>query len=250
MAAMRAFFACLAFVCAFAAGAAVAQSRTRVWDIQLGTPIAQLPQTEFVDPACGTNGGPPSLPLQAWADFARCPVEILTGLREIWFIYDDEWEYIARAQRDPFEIGRYSANSYYRQPIVTSLLIDDAGLVQGYRVVTDTRALIDLRMQAYLLFPIFKGMHSDGPWTCADLPTDARERPIDGVFVKSACQMMSERRYVKAEGRHLLKAGQDVRDKPRFLDQAVGDFESSARLEVYNLAAVRGAPCCPASARP
>ncbi len=247
---MRELLACLVLLCAVGPEAALAQSRTRVWDIELGIPVAQLPLREFVDAACGTNGGPPSLPIDGFADFARCPVERATGLREVWFIYDDEWEYIARANRDPFEIGRYSANTMYRQPIITSVLIDAGGLVQGYRVITDPRAPIDLRIQASVLFPIFKGMYSEAPWACIDLPADERERPIDGTYLKASCEMASARLFVKAEGRHLLKAGQDVRDVPRFLDQAAGDFESSARLEVYNLSAVRGAPCCSASVRP
>ena len=249
MIAMRSVLACVALFCAIGADTTLAQSRARVWDIELGTPVAQLPLTDFVEPACGTNGGPPSQPLERFAEFARCPVEPATGLREVWFIYDDEWEYIARANRDPFEIGRFAANTLYRQPIITSLLIDDAGLVQGYRVITDPRASIERRIEAYLVYAFFKGMFSYAPWVCADLPRDERERPLDGTYLKVSCEMVSEQRFLKVEGRHLQKPGQDVRDVPRFLDQAAGDFESSARLEVYNRAAVRGAPCCPASAR-
>ena len=128
---------------AFGAGSVAAQSRTRLFDIELGVKLAGLPLDEWVDPACGTNGGPPSVPLDGFEAFARCPVEAATGLREIWFIYDDEWEYIGRAQRDEAQIGRYSANTLYRQPIVSSLLIDKSGVVQGYRIVTDPRAPVD-----------------------------------------------------------------------------------------------------------
>src|SRR5205809_128474 len=109
---------------------AFAQSRTRIWNIMLGTSVSALPGDEFVNPACGTNGGPPSLRLESFEKFARCPVEAQTRLREVWFIYDDEWEYIARAQRDEHEILQYSANSFYQQPIITSLLIDSAGNVE------------------------------------------------------------------------------------------------------------------------
>src|SRR5207249_4224918 len=58
----------------------------RIWDIKLGTPAKDLPWTEFVDPACGTNGGPPGLPLASFAQFAKCPEE-QSGLREVSFIY-------------------------------------------------------------------------------------------------------------------------------------------------------------------
>ncbi len=247
---MQRLLACLWIVCMFVPASAWAQSRTRVWDIPFGTPVTKLPLTEFVDTACGTNGGPPSLPLESFAEFARCPVERASGLREIWFIYDDEWEYIARAQRDPLEIGRYSANTLFRQPVTTSLLIDDDGLVQGFRIVSDPRAPIDVRMEAYILYPILKGLITDAPWLCADLPLDARDRPIQGTTIlKATCEMVGEQRFARAEGRHLLKPGQEVGAVPRFLDQAEGDFESTARLEVYSRAAVSGVPCCPAAAR-
>jgi hypothetical protein len=185
--------------------------------------------------------------LQGFEDFARCPVEQRTGLREIWFIYDDEWEYIARAHRDPIEIAQYSENTLYQQPIITSILVDDAGLVQGYRVITDPKAPNDVRRDAYLLYAIFKGQFTDAPWQCTDLPPDERERPLGGVFLKASCVMVSEHQFVRLEARRLLKPGQDLREIPRLRDQAVGDFESAVRLEVYNLAAVRDAPCCRAS---
>ena len=228
----------------------LAQSRARIFDVELGSPVSALPSDEWVDPACGTNGGPPSLKLDSFENFARCPAEEETGLREIWFIYDDEWEYIARAYRDPTEIRSYSANVFYQQPIITSLLVDDGGLVQGYRVITDPRAPIDVRSEAFILYGIFKGLFNDAPWQCTDLPRDERERPIKGKFIKATCVMVSDQYFIRVEGRHLRKPGQDVRVNPRVLSLAAGDFESSTRLEVYNINAVRGAPCCPASARP
>lgn len=229
---------------------AMAQSRARIFDVEPGTPISALPLEEFVDPACGTDGGPPSLPLGGFDEFARCPVEGATGLREIWFIYDDEWEYIARAQRDERYILRYSANSFFGQPIITSLLIDDAGVVQGYRVITDPRAPAEVRIEGYTLAGFFKGMFSDAPWVCTDLPRDERERPVEGVLIKHACEMRSDRLLVKIEAHHLFKPGQDLRLNPRRTDQAEGDFESWTRLEVYGSNAVRDAPCCRASALP
>ncbi len=227
----------------------LAQSRARIFDVELGSPVSALPSDEWVDPACGTNGGPPSRKLDSFEEFARCPAEEQTGLHEIWFIYDDEWEYIARAYRDPAEIRSYSANIFFQQPIITSLLVDDGGLVQGYRVITDPRAQIDLRSQAYILYGIFKSFFDDAPWQCTDLPREERERPVEGRFLKATCAMASDRYFVRVEGRHLRKPGQDTRDVPGVPAYAEGDFESSARLEVHNVDAVKDAPCCRASAR-
>src|SRR5215831_7965269 len=113
----------------FAGGFAQAQVLPpKIWDIKLGIPISELPLKDFVDPACGTNGGPPARVLKSFEEFAVCPVEQTTGLREVWFRYDDEMEYIARARRSGVLIRQYQANSLAGQPIITSLLIDDAGL--------------------------------------------------------------------------------------------------------------------------
>src|SRR5437868_9468270 len=75
------------------------QPLPRIWDLQLPIPVGELPEEEFVDPACGTNGGPPGQRLTGFEAFARCRAEP-SGLREVWFRYDDEFEFIARASRD------------------------------------------------------------------------------------------------------------------------------------------------------
>ena len=55
----------------FAAGADERPTRHEIWDIKLGAKIDALPD-DFIDYACGTNGGPPGLPLTGWKDFRRC----------------------------------------------------------------------------------------------------------------------------------------------------------------------------------
>ena len=134
---------------------------TKIWDIKLGTPVAALPLDQFVDPACGTNGGPPSRVLARFADFAVCPPDKATGLHEVWFRYDDELEYVARARRSEIMIRLYQANSLGGQPIITSLLFDDAGLVQGYRIVNDPRAAGGTRIEAYGLVELSGGVQGE-----------------------------------------------------------------------------------------
>src|SRR6516165_9332607 len=134
----------------FADGGALAQDLPpKIWDIKLGIPINELPLKDFVDPACGTNGGPPARVLKGFEEFAVCPVEQSTGLREVWFRYDDEMEYVARARRSGVLIRQYQANSLAGQPIITSFLIDDAGRVQGYRIVNDPRADAGTHINAF-----------------------------------------------------------------------------------------------------
>ena len=55
----------------------------KLWDIKLGIPISALPLKDFVDPACGTNGGPPARVLKGFEEFATCPVEQVTGLGDL-----------------------------------------------------------------------------------------------------------------------------------------------------------------------
>src|ERR1700681_4814672 len=92
-------------------GARSQELATKIWDIKLGTPVAALPLEQFVDPACGNNGGPPSRVLASFKDFALCPVDKATGLHEVWFRYEDELEYVARARRSEIMIRLYQANS-------------------------------------------------------------------------------------------------------------------------------------------
>jgi hypothetical protein len=217
-------------LCASAANAQTTGA-PKIWDIKFGTPIAALPLDNFVDPACGTNGGPPARVLKGFAEFAQCAVERTTGLREVWFRYDDEMEYVARARRSEIMVRQYRANSLAGQPIITSLLIDGAGLVQGYRIVNDPRIESGTRIAAFGLADVFKGIAGMG-LDCTDLPLAEGERPIDDWFVKQTCEKTSDGRTVRIEARRYYKAGQFAVDPN---DNRVTEnlFESSARIEVF-----------------
>jgi hypothetical protein len=216
---------------ALAVGTGAAQPAPKIWDVKLGTPVAALPLDEFVDPACGTNGGPPSRVLKSFAEFALCPVEKTTGLHEVWFRYDDEMEYIARARRSEIMIRQYQANSLAGQPIITSLLIDDMGQVEGYRIVNDPRASGSTRIDAYGLSDLFKGMAPAG-LMCTDLPAAEGERPIESWFIKENCELNANGQVTRIETRYYYKPGQYAVD-PNDSRLNENQFESSARLEVY-----------------
>jgi hypothetical protein len=227
-----AIFLAAALVASLGTGGARSQElATKIWDIPLGTPVAALPLDQFVDPACGNNGGPPSRVLPGFADFALCPLDKTTGLHEVWFRYEDELEYVARARRSEIMIRLYQANALGGQPIITSLLIDDAGRVQGYRVVNDPRAAGDTRIEAYGLVEMFKGMVAPG-LDCTDLPPAEGERPIEGLFVKQSCETKIDGQVTRIEARHYYKPGQFlVNPNDNRINQ--NEFESSARLEVF-----------------
>jgi hypothetical protein len=206
------------------------QPLLRIWDVQLGTPVSELPEEEFVDPACGTNGGPPGLRIDSFEQFERCRAES-SGLREIWFRYDDELEYIARAARDQDGVARSNAMVVLGQPVILSLLLDRAGLVQGYRIFTDPHADQELRMGAYAVAIAFKARFGTDGWECNDIPPAEGETPVMGTFVKQRCKKVSGGKQIVVESRHYYKPGQALLDPNTGLP-TVNQFESSARIQV------------------
>src|SRR5262249_15441324 len=113
--------------------------RATIWDLKLGQPIAAQPSPdEFRGFACGSNGGAPRAQLKGWSEFARCRAEP-DGLHEVYFEYDDELEYIARARDIDREITRWAGTTEVAFPVVVSALFHDAGLLKGIRLVTDPR---------------------------------------------------------------------------------------------------------------
>jgi hypothetical protein len=212
------------------------QSPPRIWDVPLGTALSDLPDEEFVDPACGTNGGPPGLRLGSFEEFAKCRPES-SGLREIWFRYDDEAEFIARAARDPDAVARSNAMLLIGEPVTLSLLADSTGHLQGYRIFTDPRADPELRKEAYSITVALKARFGLGGWECEALPRAEGETPIDGVFVKERCRKTEDRQRLTLESRHYYKPGQSVSDPNTGL-ATVNQFESSARLEVVAIGAL------------
>ena len=112
-------------------------TRLNVWDIRLGEAASEIPEG-FVNYACGTNGGPPSVPLANFTEYKKCRPDA-NGLHEVYFEYDDELEYWARALDLKAEIRMFAGTTAYEFPVVASVLFDDLGLAKGERLVTDPR---------------------------------------------------------------------------------------------------------------
>lgn len=222
---------------------------TRIWDIELGTPLTALP-ADFVDPACGTAGGPPSTELASFADFATCPANGPEGLREIRFRYDDTLEYIARALRNPVSIARSQATAINQSPIILSFLADDAGIVRGYRIYTDPEADPRTRYEAHLLAATFMGlMGAPSAWTCSNDKPAPGESAIEGTFVKQRCTITTDAATATATNRFYLKPGQTVVD-PETGKPMVNAFESSASIEVLQKQPFPPAPDLPPTPAP
>ena len=155
-------------------------TRLNVWDIHIGEKAADIPDA-FVNYACGTGGGPPSIPLTNFTEFEKCRPDA-NGLHEVYFEYDDELEYWARALDLKAEIRMYAGTSAYEFPVVASVLFDDAGLVKGERLVTDPRQQLSRdRNEFWVLADFIRhrfGTTSGSAKTYRPMPGRARLAPI------------------------------------------------------------------------
>lgn len=213
--------------------------RARLWEISLGTPVTSLPADAYLDPSCGTNGGPPSLRLASFAEFARCQPDRTTGLYEVWFSEDDEFEYIFRAARQG--AARVAlANNLFSHDVIYSVLVDASGLIQGYRIITDPRESDVFRLDADTVGDFLMGNYGYRNFACSDLPPAEGETPLDGRFAKRLCEATRGGEHVTIETRYFRKRGQTAVSP--LGTPTEGYFESSTRLEVIAEALLNALP--------
>ena len=233
-------FAC----CAFTARAQETPRKT-IWDLRLGEPLSAQPDAgEYQGYACGANGGPPRQPISGFADFASCAPEP-NGLREVYFEYDDELEYIARARDLKQELIRYVGTTEKGFPVMVSALLDQDGVLQGLRMVTDARpdqrkdradSGLKSRANAYQFGGLMAGRFDiEAESHCEKLKPEEGESAVGGTFVKLDCAKAdaASKRSYKLSARLLRKPGQNGRDPRLPTRLTVGEFESSARLEIF-----------------
>lgn len=202
-----------------------------VWDLKLGAHAQELPVSQFARFACGTDGGPPSRPVAGWTDFASCRADA-AGLHEIYFEYDDEPEYEARARRLPTEVALFEGTTVYSMPVIASGLFDPDGFLVGLRLVTDPRVDVLTRENASGLANFLLARFGESGWTCEDLPRGEGESEFMGSFVKNRCERTGNPPgvWLMVEWRQLRKAGQHAID-PVTNVPTEGLFESSTRFE-------------------
>jgi hypothetical protein len=227
-------------------GTASAQAlrRATVWDLKLGQPIAAQPsRDEFRGFACGSNGGPPRQRLTGWSDFARCPAEP-GGLHEVYFEYDDELEYIARAKDLEREVTRWAGTTELGFPVIVSALFDGAGVLEGIRIVTDPRpehhiettdADLRKREDSYLFGGRMASRFDiDAKRDCTALQPAEGESPVGSLFIKQSCELMDaeHKRRIALKVNFFRKPGQSAFNPQMSTQLTQGQFESSARVEV------------------
>lgn len=202
-----------------------------IWDVKFGEPITQVPLSAVALIACGTNGGPPSLPLKDFTEFQKCPAEA-SGLHEVFFTYDDEQDYIARALEDEFRFAQ-SGTSIYAHPVVFTVLADDKGMARGIRIVTDERASERDRRVAVRLSDNLRGRYS--PWSpdCEDIPATDGQLPVGTIFIHQVCTAESPDgdATMRLEATYFRKKGQSSISLETQKVQK-NYFQSATRLEV------------------
>jgi hypothetical protein len=211
-------------------GAGVPPVRADIWTLKLGTSATALPREAFVDYACGSNGGPPQQSLSGWSDYDKCRPEA-NGLREVYFRYDDELEYWAKAHRARTLIAQYSGTKVLDFPVIVSALFDGGGTLTGLRIVTDPRVGPQERKEAYTLGNFFKARYGRDGWACIDAAPAPGETPVGSLYINRRCSKLatSDMRIV-LETRFLRKPGQAEFSGSGKL--TIGQFESSTRLEL------------------
>jgi hypothetical protein len=229
--------------------AAQAQSaRLTAWNLKLGQPVAeQPPWLAFRGYACGGNGGPPRQVIGGFGDFARCRAEA-SGLHEVYFEYDDEQEYIARAREWIAQIPRNAGTTEQGYPVIVSALFDSRGVLAGLRMVSDPRpdsrpeiqpSEVRTRREAHALAAIFAARFSvDANEHCRQLPLGPGEAPVDDGYIKRQCERVDERlsRRVVLHVHHFRKSGQTGFERDDPTQPTQGQFESLTRFELHAVA--------------
>jgi len=205
-----------------------------IWDVPLGQAVSAIPDSAAAIIACGTNGGPMSIVLESFDDWAQCTPEP-SGLREVAFTYDDEKDYIARALELEYR-ALAGGTSVYAHPVLVSVLVDDMGVTQGIRIVTDDRASDHDRRVAVTLSKNFQARFGRWNLECRDIPMRAGEQKVGSSFIHERCLGASPDgggQTVMIEASYLRKKGQEGLSRET---QKVnkGYYESKTRLELVN----------------
>jgi hypothetical protein len=209
-------------------------TRLNVWDIHIGEKASQIPDG-FINYACGTNGGPPSLPLANFTGFKKCRPDA-NGLHEVYFEYDDELEYWARALELNEQIKMYAGTTAYEYPVVASVLFDDAGVAKGLRLVTDPRQhVVRDRSEFWTLANFIRQRFGDNGWQCQDLPPLEGEQAVGSFFVKNHCVKTANGLHFILEQRYFRRKGEQSID-PETGQPRKEDYESATRFEMYDAA--------------
>ncbi|MCW5697682.1 MAG: pentapeptide repeat-containing protein [Bauldia sp.] len=208
-----------------------------IWDIPIGAAVGTIDESSFRAFACGTDGGPPSTALPGFAGFMTCTPDA-SGLREVYFEYDDERLYWALAHRYTEAASGVGGTQVFGFNVMLSLLVNEAGLVEGIRIITDPRQQIG-RITNFANFGQF-ALNYFGPadWACTDLPVMEGYEPADGVYLDRRCEKTTETSALAVRMEHFRKPGQTRFDPNNQLNRGSYALYSAARIDITALPGV------------
>ena len=152
----------------------------------------------------------------------RCPLMVISdgaaGLHALRFRYQDGGNELA------FVNDTYEGTKVGGHPVVLTMLISGAGVVQGLRVETDPAARLNRRKKAHLLGALAKARYGEDGWACTGTPPAAGEEPVGGLFVNERCEKATPTRRYVVSRQMFRRVGADQRG-----------FVSAAQLEIRGL---------------
>jgi len=119
-------------------------------EFRVGMTADELPAEGYADFACAGAGR-----VGGWQDYRRCPTDA-AGLHKLRFSYQEGSNELA------FLNDTYEGTKVGGHPVLLTLLISDAGVVEGLRIETDPAARLNRRKKAYLLGDLAKARYGEG----------------------------------------------------------------------------------------
>ena len=203
--------------------------------LALGLSAREMPVEGIDIFACGSNGGPPLSVLSGWIDYAQCPTD-QNGLHEVYIEFDTELQRLVESTEEQFGqapwFKPYAGTRVANFAVVMSMLFDDEGIARGFRAITDPRAGLDERAQAFMLRLRVIPQYGRADWECIDREPGPRETPVGETYLNQFCEKRIDGKLITVESHLFRKAGQTGVDRQG--QPIPGDYESLTRWEVYD----------------
>ena len=184
-------------------------------DLKVGVPVSDLAREGYVDFVC-VEEGRREPGIGGWAEYRGCPPDE-AGRREVGFSYDDRRQIWAPVN-DNWEGTKIAGH-----PVLLSIVIDEAGIVQAIKAETDPQSRPYLKKKAFLLAVRVMGRYGRDGWQCRDTPPGQDRAPVGGLFIDRHCEKdLGDRRVLLDTALY------------RASEQTGQEFTGRTRLEIRN----------------
>jgi hypothetical protein len=167
-------------------------------DIQLGKPIADLPDEGYANRVCANNA---EVTLAIWSSWRDCPADS-SGFHAIRFGYDPA------TNPDGTIVAGH--------PVILTLLIDNSGIVSGLLIETDPKARLYVRKKAFLFGTQVKSRYGLDGWSCTQAQPNADQQPVGGAYLRERCTKVTDGRSIVVERNLFRRSDQDLKN---FVDE-------------------------------